>query len=93
MQYLVKDVTQYQEYSFRVCCKYEGSSVWSPWSLPHVASTSIKHFSWQASDCFMLTNENKIARCTSDKTSVIFSNGLQYKNGYCIEFTVCIVTA
>ncbi|KAJ8883733.1 hypothetical protein PR048_015587 [Dryococelus australis] len=38
-QYLVRDLQPNVPYTFRVCCRAEGASGWSAWSLPRVAVT------------------------------------------------------
>ncbi|XP_019872756.1 cytokine receptor-like factor 3 [Aethina tumida] len=85
-QFLAKDIQPNQPYSFRVCCKYEGSTEWSPWSLAKVAFTELKHFSWRFSQDYIVTNENKIARCTKSYPEVLFSEGPQFLIGHSIDF-------
>lgn len=90
-QFLAKDIQPNQPYSFRVCCKYEGSTEWSPWSLAKVAFTELKHFSWRFSQDYIVTNENKIARCTKSYPEVLFSEGPQFLIGHSIDFIVSIL--
>lgn len=87
-QFLVKELQPNQPYSFRVCCKFEGSTEWSPWSLPYVTSTSIKPFSWADNEDFLLANQNKIATSVKDSPSLLISDGPQFAVGYSVEFTV-----
>lgn len=84
----MKDLQACLPYSFRVCCKFEGSSEWSPWSLPQVFSTSIKAFSWKPNEDYLLSNEGKIAKPLKDKPQLLTSDGPQFTVGYSIEFTV-----
>uniref|UniRef100_A0A1Y1M9A2 Fibronectin type-III domain-containing protein n=1 Tax=Photinus pyralis TaxID=7054 RepID=A0A1Y1M9A2_PHOPY len=88
LQYLVKDLNLNQNYSFRVRCKYEGDTQWSPWSLPQVCQTTIKSFSWVETDNFTLTNDNKIALSLLNTTSFVCSRRIEFNVGYSIEFTV-----
>ncbi|KAJ3664620.1 hypothetical protein Zmor_000174 [Zophobas morio] len=85
-QFLLKDLQANQLYSFRVCCKFEGSSEWSPWSLPHVTSTTIKPFSWAPNKDFILADGNRIATPVKDAPSVLISDGPQFAVGYSVEF-------
>ncbi|KAB0802518.1 hypothetical protein PPYR_04707 [Photinus pyralis] len=87
LQYLVKDLNLNQNYSFRVRCKYEGDTQWSPWSLPQVCQTTIKSFSWVETDNFTLTNDNKIALSLLNTTSFVCSRRIEFNVGYSIEFT------
>lgn len=87
-QYLVRELQAYQPYSFKVCCKFEGSSEWSPWSLPQVFVTNLKAFNWKLNDDFQLTNEAKIAKPIKDKPSLLISDGAQISAGCSVEFTV-----
>nr|CAD7461463.1 unnamed protein product [Timema tahoe] len=43
-QHLVRDLRPGVPYTFRVCCRVEGSSDWSAWSLPRVALTHQEPF-------------------------------------------------
>lgn len=88
MQYLVKDLQVNQQYSFRVCCKFEGAATWSPWSLTQVATTKLEPFHWKTTEGFLLTNERRIAVPKDDSCAVLFSDGAQVQNGFSIEFTV-----
>lgn len=87
LQYLVKDLNLNRNYSFRVCCKYEGDTQWSPWSLPQVCQTTIKPFAWEENANFKLTNENKIASSLFDISSLVCSKRIEFNVGYSIEFT------
>ncbi|KAJ3628362.1 hypothetical protein MTP99_015672 [Tenebrio molitor] len=86
-QFLVKDLQANQPYSFRVCCKFEGSNEWTPWSLPQVTVTTIKSFSWADNKDFLLANENKIATPIKNLPSLLISDGPQFAVGYSVEFT------
>ncbi|KAG5889281.1 hypothetical protein JTB14_007043 [Gonioctena quinquepunctata] len=85
-QFLVKDLLAGQPYSFRVCCKFEGTTEWSPWSLPQVASTSLRHFSWKPNEDFCISNENKIATPMKPNCKIL-SDGAQFSVGHSVEFT------
>lgn len=87
-QCLVKDLQPNQPYSFRVCCKFEGSNQWSPWSLPQVTQTTIKPFKWRNNKDFILADNNKIASPIRDSPSILASDGPQFSVGYSVEFTV-----
>lgn len=87
-QFLVKDLQPNQPYSFRVCCKFEGSNQWSPWSLPQVTQTRIKPFGWRNNKDFILADNNKIATPVKDLPCVLTSDGPQFSVGYSVEFTV-----
>jgi hypothetical protein len=43
-QYLVRDLRPGVPYTFRVCCRVEGDTEWSAWSLPCVATTNYAAF-------------------------------------------------
>ncbi|XP_028129694.1 cytokine receptor-like factor 3 isoform X2 [Diabrotica virgifera virgifera] len=85
-QFLQKDLKVNEQYSFRVCCKFEGTTEWSPWSLPQVGSTSLKPFSWQFSQDYELTNEFKVAKPKKDDVDMLYSEGAQFSAGYAIDF-------
>lgn len=85
-QYLVKYLQSDQEYSFRVCCKYEGSSIWSQWSVPQVACTKLPKFSWNPGKNLVLSNENTIAKAEK-KSIILYSRGAQVAAEYSVEFT------
>ncbi|XP_072393879.1 cytokine receptor-like factor 3 [Diabrotica undecimpunctata] len=85
-QFLQKDLKANEKYSFRVCCKFEGTTEWSPWSLPQVGSTSLKHFSWQFSQDYELTNEFKVAKPKRDDMDMLYSEGAQFSAGHAIDF-------
>lgn len=85
--FLVKDLQSNQEYSFRVCCKYEGSSIWSQWSVPQVAITEIAKFRWSNNSDFSLSNENSIAKGNIEPNSILYSEGPSIFAGYSVEFT------
>lgn len=88
-QHLVKDVRVNQQYSFRVCCKFEGAATWSPWSLTQVAMSTIEPFHWRLTEGFLLTNEQKIATPNDDSQQLLLvSDGAQFRVGFSIEFTV-----
>ncbi|CAG9832635.1 unnamed protein product [Diabrotica balteata] len=87
-QFLQKDLKANEQYSFRVCCKFEGTTEWSPWSLPQVGSTSLKHFSWQFSQDYELTNEFKVAKPKRDDMDMLYSEGAQFSAGHAIDFMV-----
>lgn len=84
----MKDLVPNQDYSFRVCCKYESNSGWSPWSLVQVAKSAIPPYSWESHPDFVLTNDNRIAKSTKQLPRFLLSDGQQYKHGFSIEFTV-----
>ncbi|RZC37834.1 cytokine receptor-like factor 3 [Asbolus verrucosus] len=86
-QFLVKELQANQPYSFRVCCKFEGSNEWSPWSLPQVTVTTIKPFSWADNKDFILANESRIAIPARNSPSLLLSDGPQFAVGYSVEFT------
>ncbi|XP_023020995.2 cytokine receptor-like factor 3 [Leptinotarsa decemlineata] len=86
-QFLVKDLLARQPYSFRVCCKFEGTSEWSPWSLPQVSSTSLKHFSWKPNEDYIISNENRIAAPKKSVSKILISDGAQFSVGHSVEFT------
>ncbi|XP_044257887.1 cytokine receptor-like factor 3 [Tribolium madens] len=86
-QFLVKDLHPNQLYSFRVCCKFEGSSDWSPWSLPQVTKTTIKPFSWASNKDFVFADGNKIATPVKEMPSLLLSDGPQFAVGYSVEFS------
>ncbi|KAJ8952962.1 hypothetical protein NQ318_006579 [Aromia moschata] len=86
-QCLVKDLQANQPYSFRVCCKFEGTLAWSPWSLPQVARTTLKPFSWQSHRHYVTSNENKIAKPNADSAGILYSDGPQFRVGHSVEFT------
>lgn len=89
IQFLAKDLRPNQDYSFRVCCKYESNSIWSPWSLVQVAQTKISPYTWEKQPDFILTNDNRIAKTFDDNQQLfLLSDGPQFKNGFSIEFTV-----
>ncbi|CAH1155075.1 unnamed protein product [Phaedon cochleariae] len=85
-QFLVKDLRHLQPYSFRVCCKYEGTLEWCPWSLPQVSFTTLKHFSWQSREDYLLSDENKIAKPFKNDAKTLFSDGPQFLVGHSVEF-------
>lgn len=43
-QHLVRDLRPGVPYTFRVCCRVEGDTEWSAWSLPRVATTNYDPF-------------------------------------------------
>lgn len=54
-------------YSFRVCGRTDRQSLWSPWSLPHIGSTSIPHHQWnEGGEAYSLSNERRTATRTGD---------------------------
>lgn len=87
-QFLVKDLHPNQLYSFRVCCKFEGSNEWSPWSFPQVTKTTIKPFSWACNKDFTFADDNKIATPVKELPALLLSDGPQFAVGYSVEFTV-----
>lgn len=87
-QYLVKDLKLHEKYLFRICCKFDGCSDWSPWSIPQVGSTKISPYSWKENINYLLHDDNKIAKPLNDNPGVLYSNGAQVKEGFSIEFTV-----
>lgn len=78
-------------YLFRVCCKFEGASTWSSWSIPQSGKTTIKPYSWKDHLSFILRNEHKIAKPNDDVVAVLYSNGPQFHVGYSIEFVVSLL--
>nr|CAD7602460.1 unnamed protein product [Timema genevievae] len=88
-QHLVRDLRPGVPYTFRVCCRVEGSSDWSAWSLPRVALTHQEPFCWGESNSnYLITNEKKLASKTSPEQSVLLSSTAQFGPGHSIEFTV-----
>nr|CAD7433156.1 unnamed protein product [Timema monikensis] len=88
-QHLVRDLRPGVPYTFRVCCRVEGSSDWSAWSLPRVALTHQQPFCWGESNSnYLITNEKKLASKTSPEQSVLLSRTAQFGPGHSIEFTV-----
>ncbi|CAG9862248.1 unnamed protein product [Phyllotreta striolata] len=85
-QYLVKDLEHNQAYSFRVCCRFEGSKEWSPWSLPQIASTSLKHFTWKYNSNYEYSNQYRAAQPKGDKEDMLCSDGAQFSVGHSIDF-------
>ncbi|KAK9703271.1 hypothetical protein QE152_g29447 [Popillia japonica] len=85
-QFLVRDLQVNEVYLFRVCCKFEGASTWSSWSIPQSGKTTIKPYSWKDHLSFILRNEHKIAKPNDDVVAVLYSNGPQFHVGYSIEF-------
>lgn len=75
-------------FSFRVSCKFEGSTEWSPWSYPQLGSTKLKPYSWCQNNDYQLTNYNKIAKPLKNKANVLYARGPQLKEGFSLEFTV-----
>ncbi|KAK7863037.1 hypothetical protein R5R35_010779 [Gryllus longicercus] len=88
-QHLVRDLRQGEPYTFRVCCRVEGDTEWSAWSLPHVASSNQEPFCWdQKNPNYTITNENKLATKVTADQSVLFSHNEQFGPGHSIEFTI-----
>ncbi|KAL1509645.1 hypothetical protein ABEB36_004351 [Hypothenemus hampei] len=89
-QYLLRDIQISQPYSFRVCCKFEGMTAWSPWSVPEVGLTTLPSFSWQISDSVVLSNDNKILslKPNFENEIVVFSDGPQVSLTDTVEFTI-----
>ncbi|CAG9772606.1 unnamed protein product [Ceutorhynchus assimilis] len=86
-QYLQRDIQISQTYSFRVCCKFDGTTEWSPWSVPQVGATDTPWFSWMSTDKVILSNENKIV--TSKEVGVlVFSDGPQVSLTDSVEFSI-----
>ncbi|KAJ8931938.1 hypothetical protein NQ314_015105 [Rhamnusium bicolor] len=86
-QFLVKDLQVDQPYSFRVCCKFEGTLEWSPWSLPQVSKTTLMPFSWKTHEDYFMSNDNKIAKPIKNSPRVLYSDGPQFCVGHSVEFT------
>nr|CAD7412119.1 unnamed protein product [Timema cristinae] len=72
-QHLVRDLRPGVPYTFRVCCRVEGSSDWS-WG--------------ESNSNYLITNEKKLASKTSPEQSVLLSRTAQFGPGHSIEFTV-----
>lgn len=87
-QYLVRDLQINETYLFRVCCKFEGSSSWSSWSIPQSAKTTIKSYSWKENKTYLLRNDRRIAKPCCEPVNILYSDGPQFQVGYSIEFTV-----
>ncbi|XP_056632696.1 cytokine receptor-like factor 3 [Diorhabda sublineata] len=85
-QYLLKDLKVNEPYSFRVCCKFEGTTEWSPWSLPQVTTTTLKHFSWKFNGDYEHSNEYKIVRPKTGSAHMLYSDGAQFGIGHSIDF-------
>nr|CAD7265526.1 unnamed protein product [Timema shepardi] len=91
-QHLVRDLRPGVPYTFRVCCRVEGSSDWSAWSLPRVALTRQQPFCWGESNSnYLITNEKKLASKMSPEQSVLLSSTAQFGPGHSIEFTSPVV--
>lgn len=88
LQYLVQDLKANQEFSFRICCKFEGCLHYSPWSIVQVGSTCIKPYSWKETANFCLANEGKISASVSNEDSLILSDGAQFCCGNSLDFTM-----
>ncbi|XP_071443717.1 cytokine receptor-like factor 3 isoform X2 [Hetaerina americana] len=88
-EHLVRDLKPGEQYTFRVCCRVEGDTEWSAWSLPRVAVTNQNHFCWeQKNPNYLVTNENKIATKITSDPSILFSSSAQFGSGHSIEFTI-----
>ncbi|KAF7280628.1 cytokine receptor-like factor 3 [Rhynchophorus ferrugineus] len=87
-QFLLRDIQISQPYSFRICCKFDGTSDWSPWSVPQVGLTNLKWFYWENAPGCILTNDNKIVRSEHNTERTVFSDGPQVALGDSLEFTV-----
>ncbi|XP_030763265.1 cytokine receptor-like factor 3 [Sitophilus oryzae] len=87
-QFLLRDIQICQPYSFRICCKFDGFTVWSPWSVPQVGITTLKWYSWEASEDSVLTNDNKIAKVESSLGKIVYSDGAQVSFSDSLEFTI-----
>ncbi|XP_063222608.1 cytokine receptor-like factor 3 [Bacillus rossius redtenbacheri] len=88
-QFLVRDLQPDTPYTFRVCCRAEGSAGWSAWSLPRVAATAQPPFRWDDSNTnYVVTNEGKIASKVSAEQSLLLSSAAQFGPCHSIEFTV-----
>ncbi|XP_045460060.1 cytokine receptor-like factor 3 [Harmonia axyridis] len=86
--FLSKDVLVGQYYSFRVGCKFEGSSSLSRWSIPMPFKTTIKSYNWKESGYYSMNDEFRIAKPLIDSPPILISEGRQYQVGYTIEFTI-----
>jgi len=86
-QFLLRDIQILQLYSFRICCKFDGSSEWSPWSVPQVGSTTIRWFSWEQSDGAILSNDNKILKLNNAE-KIVFSDSPPVSLDDSVEFTI-----
>lgn len=65
--FTVKNLHTNTPYSFRVRGRVDKNSVWSPWSLPHVRSTSISHHQWgDVGEAYSLSNEGRTATRTGE---------------------------
>lgn len=87
-QFLIKDLKDYQSYSFRVSCKFEGTTEWSPWSLAQVACTTLKHFTWKYNSNYEYSNEYKVAKPVGSCEDMLYSDGAQISIGHSIDFMV-----
>ncbi|XP_046405509.1 cytokine receptor-like factor 3 isoform X2 [Ischnura elegans] len=88
-EHLVRDLKPGEQYTFRVCCRVEGDTEWSAWSLPRVAATNQDHFCWEDKNPnYLVTNENKIATKITSDPSILFSRSAQFGSGHSIEFTI-----
>lgn len=88
MQYLVKDLKLNEPYSFRICCKFDGCSDWSPWSVPQAGLTKLAPYAWKDNKDYSLSNDNKIAKAVIHQPTFLISNGAQVKQGFSVEFIV-----
>lgn len=90
-QYVVRDLPINLQFSFRVSCKFDGSTEWSPWSYPQIGITKLEPYNWCQNKDYQLTNSNKMAKPLKNKPSVLYARGPKLKEGHSIEFSVCLI--
>ncbi|KAK4883671.1 hypothetical protein RN001_006990 [Aquatica leii] len=85
-QYLIKGLNPNQNYTFRVCCKFESDDKWSPWSVPQTNKTSVKPLCWEVNENFVLSNDNTVASPLRID-SMLYSKEIPFSIGYSVELT------
>ncbi|KAH3863853.1 cytokine receptor-like factor 3 [Dreissena polymorpha] len=87
--FLVRKLRANTPYSFRVCCRVEGETYASVWSVPRVAATSITHYEWDGTtEGYSTSNENKMGTRTTGLTRVLYSNYQCLHAGFPITFRI-----
>ncbi|XP_060527310.1 cytokine receptor-like factor 3 [Cylas formicarius] len=87
-QFLARDLQVSRPYSFRVCCKFDGTTEWSPWSVAQVALTNVRGFCWRQTSGFRLSHNDKIAQALGDHATILYSDGPQVSAHDSVEFTI-----